>query len=388
MTYAFFSIVANEISPSGCSAYTYAQYAYKPYVRAPFYQISEQLIDNADLNGGTHPAYPFLTGHGGANQVVLFGYLGLRLVADDFIHIDPNLPPQIPYLRYRTFYWRGWPISAWSNYTHTTISRASGVAALDGADQRFAKTITIHSGPDESPIAYKLPVKGSVVVPNKQLGSQQTYAGNLVQCNAASSPNEYVPGQFPIAAVDGATSTKWQPASAVDVSSITVSLDEEDVGSLVSGFHFDWAQAPPVNVTVIFHSEVISDPAAVLKSQKHNSDYKVVTSLTNIKQSNPYNIKTTDLNIIAIPIGNTTNVTLSQPIAASRYASLLIVGNQGLDPVDAAAKNGTGATVAEWAIFGHEKGHTSTSNSHNKRKLNLRAAAAMSDPDSLVRRPQ
>ncbi|KAM0252552.1 hypothetical protein ACHAQJ_007684 [Trichoderma viride] len=388
MTYAFFSIIASEISPSGCSAYTYAQYAYKPYVRAPFYQISEQLIDNAEINGGTHPAYPFLTGHGGANQVVLFGYLGLRLVPDDFIHIEPNLPPQIPYLRYRTFYWRGWPISAWSNYTHTTISRASGVAALDGADQRFAgKIITIHSGPEESPTAYHLPVKGSVVVPNKQLGTQQTYAGNLVQCNAVSSINDYVPGQFPIAAVDGATSTKWQPASAADVSSITVSLDEKDVGSLVSGFHFDWAQAPPVNATVIFHNEVISDPATLLKS-KQNSNYKVVTSLTNIKQSDPYNIKTTDLNVIAIPIGNTTNVTLSQPVAASRYASLLIIGNQGLDHVDAAAKNGTGATVAEWAIFGHEKGHASTSSSHNKRKLNLRAAAAMSDPASLVRRPQ
>ncbi|RFU75748.1 acid trehalase [Trichoderma arundinaceum] len=387
MTYAFFSIVANEISPSGCSAYTYAQYAYKPYVRAPFYQISEQLIDNANINGGTHPAYPFLTGHGGANQVVLFGYLGLRLVPDDVIHIEPNLPPQIPYLRYRTFYWRGWPISAWSNYTHTTLSHASGVAPLDGADKRFAgKTITIHSGPEESPVVYHLPAKGSVVVPNKQLGSQQTYAGNLVQCHAASSPNDYVPGQFPIAAVDGATSTKWQPASAADVSSITVSLDEEDVGSLVSGFHFDWAQAPPVNATIIFHNEAISNPASVLKSQNHHSNFKVVTSLTNIKQSNPYDIGTTDLNVIAIPIGNTTNVTLSHPVAASRYASLLITGNQGLDPVEVAAKNGTGATVAEWAIFGHGKGHTGAPGSHNKRRLNLRAAAAMSDPDSFARR--
>lgn len=387
MTYAFFSIVANEISPSGCSSYTYAQNAYKPYVRAPFYQISEQLIDDASINGGTHPAYPFLTGHGGANQVVLFGYLGLRLVPDDFVHIDPSLPPQIPYLRYRTFYWRGWPISAWSNYTHTTISRASGIAALDGADQRFAgKTITIHSGSEESPKAYQLPVKGSVVVPNRQLGSQQTYEGNLVQCNAASSPDTYVPGQFPIAAVDGATSTKWQPASAADVSSITVTLDKEDVGSLVSGFHFDWAQAPPVNATVIFHNEAISDPAAALKSQKHNPNFKVITSLTNIKQSNPYDVQTTDLNVIAIPIGNTTNVTLSKPIAASRYASLLIVGNQGLDHVDVVAKNGTGATVAEWAILGHEKGHASTSNSQ-KRRLNVRAAAAMADPANLVRRP-
>ncbi|KAM0081581.1 alpha,alpha-trehalase ath1 [Fusarium odoratissimum] len=78
MTWAIYSIVADELSPSGCSAYTYAQYSYKPYTRPPFYQLSEQLVDNATVNGGTHPAYPFLTGHGGANQVTIFGYLGLR----------------------------------------------------------------------------------------------------------------------------------------------------------------------------------------------------------------------------------------------------------------------------------------------------------------------
>ncbi|PTB66225.1 carbohydrate-binding module family 32 protein [Trichoderma citrinoviride] len=387
MTYAFFSIVANEISPSGCSAYTYAQNAFKPYARAPFYQISEQLIDDASVNGGTHPAYPFLTGHGGAHQVVLFGYLGLRLVPDDVIHIEPNLPPQIPYLRYRTFYWRGWPISAWSNYTHTTLSRAVGVAALDGADKRFAnKSITIHAGPEQDPTAYTLPVKGSVVVPNKQIGSQQTYAGNLVQCHAASSPDDYVPGQFPIAAVDGATSTKWQPASADKVSSITVSLDKEDVGSLVSGFHFDWAQSPPVNATVIFHNEALSDPATVLGSHGHSSSkYTTVTSLTNIELSDPY-VSTKDLNAIAIPIGNTTNVTLSHPVAASRYASLLIVGNQGLDPVDVKAKNGTGATVAEWAIFGHGKEHSGKPGAHSRRRLNVRTAATLADPRSFMRR--
>jgi hypothetical protein len=75
MTYAIFSIVANEVSPSGCSSYTYQQYSEQPYARAPWFQFSEQLLDDYTANGGTHPAYPFLTGHGGANQVVLFGYL-------------------------------------------------------------------------------------------------------------------------------------------------------------------------------------------------------------------------------------------------------------------------------------------------------------------------
>lgn len=383
MTWAIFSVVANEMSPSGCSAYTYAQYSYKPYTRAPFYQMSEQMVDNATINGGTHPAYPFLTGHGGSNQVAIYGYLGLRLVADDILHVDPNLPPQIPYLKYRTFYWRGWPISAWSNYTHTAISHATDAVPLETADQRFAnKTITIHSGPEVDAIIYYLPLKGSVVIPNRQSGTEKTVASNLVQCQAVVSSGAFEPGQFPISAIDGAASTKWQPSLAAEVNSVTVSFEDE-VGAMVSGFYFDWAQTPPVNATVIFHNKTLEDPARALSTQ--SSDYTVVHSLTDIIQSNPYDPETTNLDIIAIPTGNTTNVTLSSPVPAARYASLLIVGNQALDSVDVEAKNGTGATVAEWAILGQEKTRTASSKSANK-KMNMRAAAAVSGTDAFMRR--
>ncbi|KAJ5535066.1 hypothetical protein N7527_001320 [Penicillium freii] len=385
MTWAIFSVVANEMSPSGCSSYTYAQYSYKPYTRAPFYQMSEQMVDNATINGGTHPAYPFLTGHGGSNQVAIYGYLGLRLVADDILHVDPNLPPQIPYLKYRTFYWRGWPISAWSNYTHTEISHATDAVPLETADQRFAnKTITIHSGQEVDAIIYYLPLKGSVVIPNRQIGTENTVAGNLVQCQGVFSSDAFEPGQFPISAIDGAASTKWQPSLAAEVNSVTVSFEDE-VGAMVSGFYFDWAQAPPVNATVIFHNKTLGDPARALSAQ--SSDYTVVHSLTDIIQSNPYDPETTNLDIIAIPTGNTTNVTLSSPVPAARYASLLIVGNQALDSVDVEAKNGTGATVAEWAIIGHEKTHTASSGSNPaNKKMNMRALAAVSDKDAFMRR--
>ena len=39
----------------------------------PFAELFE-LVDDYKTNGATHPAYPFMTGHGGANQVVLFGF--------------------------------------------------------------------------------------------------------------------------------------------------------------------------------------------------------------------------------------------------------------------------------------------------------------------------
>lgn len=372
MTWAIFSAVANEVSPSGCSAYTYQLYSYRPYTRAPFFQMSEQMIDDANLNGGTHPAYPFLTGHGGANQVGLMGYLGLRLLPSDYMHVDPNMPPQIPYLKYRTFYWRGWPISAWSNYTHTTMMRDSQRAPLSTADPRFAKAITIRAGSQQAYKEYQLPSTGSVVIPNRMVASQNTVAGNLVQCQPVQSTDDYESGQFPLSAVDGATSTKWQPKSASKLSSVTVSFGPE-AGSMVHGFEFQWAQAPPVNATVLFHNKTIADPATAYKNNQ-NSEYQVVTSLHNIKQSDPYT-SSTNLNIIQIPTGNSTNVTLSHPVPAANYASLLIEGNQAQEP--------TGATVAEWSILGQDSGNHARA---CKRKIDVRAAAALSDMGSYTER--
>ncbi|KAI2707418.1 CAZyme family GH65 [Penicillium roqueforti] len=386
MTWAIFSVVANGMSLSGCSSYAYAQYSYKPYTRAPFFQMSEQMVDNATINGGTHPAYPFLTGHGGSNQVAIFGYLGLRLVPDDILHVDPNLPPQIPYLKYRTFYWRGWPFSAWSNYTHTTISHSTEAPPLETADQRFAnKTITIHSGQEVDTTIYHLPLKGSVVIPNRQTGSENTVKGNLVQCQAVSSSDAFEPGQFPISAVDGAASTKWQPSLAAELSSVTVSFEDE-AGAMVFGFYFDWAQTPPVNATVIFHNKTLEDPATALSTQ--SSDYTIVHRLINIVQSNPYDPDTTNLDRVAIPTGNTTNVTLSSPIPAARYASLLIVGNQALDSVDVEAKNGTGATVAEWAILGQANASTASASKSANKKMKVRVAGTLVDTDAFMRRRQ
>ncbi|KAJ5633199.1 hypothetical protein N7490_009538 [Penicillium lividum] len=380
MTWAIFSIVANEMSPSGCSAYTYAQYAYKPYIRAPFFQMSEQLIDNSTTNGGTNPAFPFLTGHGGSNQVALFGYLGLRLMPDDVIHVDPNLPPQIPHIQYRTFYWRGWPISAQSNYTHTTISRASS-APLSSADSRFANmSISISAGSDSNLTSYQLPVTGTVVIPNRQIGSSNTVAGNLVQCQPVDSIDSYEPGQFPMSAIDGAASTKWQPSLAANWSSITVALGPE-AGSMVTGFYFDWAQAPPVNATVIFHDKNIQQALTSYDPSSENMGFTVAAMLNGIAPSDPYDAKTTNLDAIAIPTGNTTNFTLPSPIPATQYASLLILGNQGLDAFDVQNGNGTGATVAEWAILGP---NNQTSSSMSKRKLGVKPASSY-DP-GLMRR--
>lgn len=361
MTWAIFAIVTNQVSSSGCSAYTYAQYSYDPYTRPPFFQLSEQMIDDPTVNGGTHPAFPFLTGHGGANQVNLFGYLGLRLVPDDSLHINPNLPPQIPHIKYRTFFWHGWPLSANSNYTHTTIRRAN-TAHLDTADPRFANTsIPVHVGPASNITVYQLPINGTLIIPNRQTASINSVPGDLIQCRPVQSHDEYRPGQFPISVVDGASSTKWQPYFADNVSSVTVSLDPPSSGPVsVSGFYFEWDGAPPVNASVVFHNATLDEQEikslipSLFSSPKNNTSTgicTIVVTLTNIALSNPYDPLKTDLNVVKLPSANTTNVTLPEPVPVPRFASLFVSGNQALSPEDIEAKNGTGATVGGFSIL-------------------------------------
>ncbi|KAF3895363.1 Cell wall acid trehalase [Trichophyton interdigitale] len=354
MTYAIFSIVANEVSPSGCSAYTYGQYSFSPYVRAPFFQFSEQLVDDWSTNGGTHPAYPFLTGNGGANQVAVFGYLGLRLIPDGILHLNPNLPPQIPHIRYRTFYWHGWPLEASANYTQTTIQRATNRRPLASADPKYANApITVHVGSADNITVYSLPPSGQLVIPNRQIGSINTLAGNLVQCQPVFSPNEFAPGQFPISAVDGAASTKWQPRRASSTSSLTVTLPDSASSATISGFAFDWAQAPPVSAKVVLHDEPLLHP--VMDAEDGSSPTTPAGSVTvwesaMVPLSDPYDPIKIDLNMIMSYKGNTTNVTLPSTVPAAKFATLLIRGNQALGPVEVRAGNGTGATVAEWSI--------------------------------------
>jgi trehalose/maltose hydrolase-like predicted phosphorylase len=327
MTWGVFSIVANEISPSGCSAYTYDLYSSQPYTRAPWFQFSEQLIDDYTTNGGTHPAFPFLTGIGGAHRVAVYGYLGLRLLTGS-LDITPNLPPQIPYLKYRTIYWQGWPISAWSNYTHTVVTRLA--TPLLGANQTFAtQPIPVTSNNQET-MAGMLSVNGSLTLRNREIGSIATDTGNIVQCMPVTSPQTVIPGQFPVSIVDGAISTKWQPTYSNETASVIIDLGTNLTAQNVSALHLDWAQNPPTTWQADF-----SDSSDF-------GNFTIVYNSTNVTVSSPYDA-TTVVDITAYA-SNSTNVTLDNSVPAKRYVRLSILGNQGDTPSN-------GATVAELGVI-------------------------------------
>ena len=364
MTYAIFSIVANEVLESGCASWTYQQYSEQPYARAPWFQFSEQLTDDFTENGGTHPAYPFLTGHGGANQVVPFGYLGLRLLPDFVLHVDPSLPPQIPHLKVRTVYFHGHPISATMNSTHTVLSRPSHLHPLTTANTTFSTTpipiqLSLHQ-----PRAYFLAPNSSLTLPNRQTAANKTISQNIAQCAPVSVPRgqTYQPGQFPFSATDGASSTKWISDVANQTQSIVVDLSRVATGpQLIKAMYFDWAQAPPLNFTVHFSnasssssassassSSSSSSSAGGSSSSSSNTDPQAVhvTTQPRVTISSPYDAAS--IAKITRYTSNTTTVTLDPPVWSGKYAVLSVWGNQNQTDQDAAGA--VGCSVAEWAI--------------------------------------
>jgi hypothetical protein len=338
MTYAIFSVAANQVSDQGCAAYTYHQYSSYPYVRAPWFQFSEQMIDDYNFNGNYHPAFPFLTGHGGANQVVLFGYLGLRLTPDGNLHIAPSLPPQFPQIRYRTFYWQGWPICAISTSKETTLTR--GRTPLVNANQKYESgpiPVVVGRSGDSQKI-YSLRPGKSITVPNRQISNDIAVAGNVLQCaTSVTSNTDFEPGQFPIGAIDGDTSTLWQPASALNSSTITVEIPYIHVGKHLKSVYFNWGSMPPVKFSVFG-----ADSTSVQESFS-----TLIATDVPVIISQPFNASAV-VDVILLQ-GNETIYTPKGQFKIPKYVTLSIVGNQVQGPDK--STTGLGASVAEWALI-------------------------------------
>ena len=178
---------------------------------------------------------------------------------------------------------------------------------------------------------YAIKPLGFLTLENRRTASNTTVTGNIVQCLPVSSPDEYLPGQFPLSAVDGAASTKWEPKFSNVSQSITISLRNQPFQA-AKGFEFDFGSIPPANVTVLFHNTSDLSTAVIALTQK-------------ITISNPFKVE--DLALIRPYSSNTTSFTLDTPIYTGAYTTLQIQGN-----LADTQSNATGATVAEFAIIG------------------------------------
>lgn len=331
MTYSIYAIAANEVSPSGCSANTYTLNGVLPYLRAPWYQFSEQEVDDFATNGGTNPAFPFLTGHGGFYQVVPFGYLGVR-TDKAILSINPSLPPQIPYVKVRNFHFAGATFAASINSTHTNLTRLTTPHSLNLVDTYGNTTIPFIVDRPDSNTTYNIAINQTITVPNRLYWQLNTDEGNLLQCLPAESSDAYTPGRFPLAAVDGATSTGWQPLTN-ESASLTVNMTTQPFAP-ITRVSFDFGVRPPRSATVyLLNSTDVS--AAVVKLE-----------LGPVTPSLPYNATAFALSNQEVTpyVGNTSffYVPPEDGVWSGKYARLVVEGCWEED--------GEGATVGEFVL--------------------------------------
>ncbi|KAG8623673.1 hypothetical protein KVT40_008649 [Elsinoe batatas] len=334
MTYSLYSISANALSPSGCAAYTYALAGFQPYTRAPWYQFSEQQVDDFDTNGGTNPAFPFMTGHGGWHQVGPMGWLGARAVEEQLI-LNPALPPQIDYVSLRTIIFGGAGLKATMNSTHTNITRvdASRYLPTNSTDRYanqpmpFTLGFSLSTGTNLT-----ISLGDTLTLPNRQYSLNTTSAGNILQCLPASTTATTLPGQYPLAAIDGSSSTRWQPTTQ-NASTMTVSLSGSRPYQPLLGVSFDWGARPPLAARIsIFNA---TSPTAT-------DSVPITTATLNVTVSEPYDPAT--VAIVQPYVGNQSFFSFPQPVWSGDFVSLTVEGCQ--------AEGEDGATVGEWSLYG------------------------------------
>ncbi|KAI9782579.1 MAG: alpha,alpha-trehalase ath1 [Geoglossum umbratile] len=329
MTFANYMISAAELSPSGCSALTYSFTAFEPYVRGPFYQFSEQQDDNFQTNGGTNPAFPFLTGSGGFSQVAPYGFLGYRPKLEGF-YVAPWTVPHLEQVKIRDIVYMGATFRPVMNATHTTITRiATQSPYLVDANPNGAVPIIDGNSPNKP--SYPLSIGQSVTIKNRNTHTIKTIPGNLLQCLPVTSDSPTTPGQTASSAIDGANSTKWQPLTPAPAA-LTV-----DLGSphhRATALFFNWAQTPPLSFAVSSSTASAAGPFTDLYADR------------NVSISNPPADE--DIFDIEPRQANVTYVRFGSPVEVGRWVRLVVAGTKG--PL--AMK---GATVAEFALVGAEE---------------------------------
>ncbi|RKF63356.1 Acid trehalase [Erysiphe neolycopersici] len=334
MTYSVFASVANKFVGQGSASYTYTLKAILPYLRAPWFQMSEQVDDNF-AKGRTHPAaFPFLTGNGGANQIVPFGFLGLNLDGPVLI-IDPSLPPQIPYLRTRTMHFNGATFFVMMNNSNSTIVRiptALSSGLKDGYGNGTMPFCVGHFKKCDTP--YEIGLNEAITIWNRKDWKISSYANNIIQNLPVWSEDDHISGELPLAAVDGSTATFWQPQKD---NSAFLFIDTKQITSTsIKKIHFYWGLRHPKAVEVSVSNST---------DWQNREAYVMIGKINQIRASNPYSVEIENNSHVVPVTGNETTIILpEQSIWTGRFLRIEITG--------CSAEDGKGATVGEISVIG------------------------------------
>jgi len=328
MTWAMFAIGALDLSPHGCASWTYFVYASQPYLREPYYQFSEQILDNIYANGNTNPAFPFLTGHGGFLQIPTHGFTGYRPRLDAF-YLDPSIPPQLEEgVTVKGMKHHGASFNVRVTSANTTITRRRTATR-----KQPSGPVTVRIGSrNEMSGDYPLLPGETLVIPTRRPDLNGTdIPGNKAECKAVTTADPYVPGQFPIGAVDGSNHTQWRPHSPAPAELVVDLGVVTDINTL----SMNWAKWPPLKWAVYASNDTTTAAA-------EEKEWTPVYAADHVDISAPW--RPEDVLEVTMQIGNTTVVELgADQNRAARYVKLRVEG-------DRSGEN-AGATVAQFAIL-------------------------------------
>jgi hypothetical protein len=174
--------------------------SYEPFLRAPYDQFAE-------TRSGINTGFNFLTGVGGFLQVFEYGYSGLRF-GNDAIQLDPSLSPQLHGVTLNNLQWQGRVFTVTIGPQSTQLHLTSGPALPVQTPSGSQPQTVVATGE-------------TITMPTRRPDLQPT--SDLARCQAVSA-SSFIPGDEPVAAVDGSTATPWEATNPQ--ATLTVQLSQ------------------------------------------------------------------------------------------------------------------------------------------------------------------
>lgn len=333
MTFPIFTIAAAKLLDQGCSVHSYLQKSVLPYIRSPFGQFSEQADDNFLTNGGTYPAFPFLTAHGGYLQALVYGIHGLRFSArvnsegkiERFLVFDPIAISGLP---------GGMKISGFkylNQLLDVIVTDIEGVIVHKGDSP-----INIEVRPRNAKAGnYTLNPNDKLIVPLFVPGLN--IQGSLVECRPVANLTVGSPGDVPLSAIDGNNYTYWQPLDRAPAKL----LIDLGIPQKISKGMVIWGARPAKFLSVYGATDISMNFEQALQNIDSIRFDKLIDNLQ-IEISQPFEERY--LTEVELLPNNVTEFEITSPSIFTRFVIVEIT-----DALD--ESEDTGATLNEIALF-------------------------------------
>lgn len=259
MTFPIFSIVSSAMLDHGCSGESYLLKSISPYLRGPFAQFSEQSNDNYLTNGGTHPAFPFLTAHGGLLQTLVRGIMGMQFTYAmrkgkivRHLEFDTTKLSLLPNgAEFHGIHYLNYTVSVVLNNSTLTVSNGGLIKAMNSSEEGITVTFNPKNGVRQSEFI-RSNESASFIVADLKMANENS----LSECGLSRMTNitNGAIGDVTVQMHDGDNSTHWQ---SLDQNMTKILVDLLEPKTVRSCF-INWGPTLATRVTVLAADENVT----------------------------------------------------------------------------------------------------------------------------------